>query len=373
MEPANPPPSRPPGLSVVIVNYGSWPDVLRLVETLAGSGPVASGDAEIVVVDNATPGPIPPPLLRPVAGLRLVLRGENGGFSAGVNAGWRASRGPWLLVLNPDVVPGPGLLAEVRGRIDRFGGRAVAAPGVVGFGLRNPDGSRQPSVGAFPGLLRTAWEQLIPRHRRKYQPEWRLRPGPVDWVTGACMLVNAGLLAELGGMDEDFFLYYEEVDLCRSARDRGWAVEYDPGVSVVHLRPLQNRPISPKMRVITRHSKLLYFRKHLPAWQFRALCSTVRAEARARMAWSRARGRGREARSWRAVDRVARLLRAGVDLGGRSVLALAEAVGDEADDDEEGDGPGPRPVVATARYSPGRTLGRSQRTRPSRPRKDGPA
>ena len=73
------------------------------------------------------------------------------------------------------------------------------------------------------------------------------------------------MLDELGGMDEDFFLYYEEVALCRSARRRGWRVEYDPTVEVVHLRPLQNRPVSPKMRVITRHSKLLYFRKHLPA------------------------------------------------------------------------------------------------------------
>ena len=105
------------------------------------------------------------------------------------------------------------------------------------------------------------------------------------------------MLEELGGMDDDFFLYYEEVALCRSARTRGWSVEYDPGVSVVHLRPLQNRPISPKMRVITRHSKLLYFRKHLPPWQFAALKSIVRVEARIRAAWCRVRLRAEEARS----------------------------------------------------------------------------
>jgi len=318
----------------VIVNYRSWPDVLRLVDSLADSPAISSGECEVVIVDNASPGPIPAEIRASRPGVLLVVRAENGGFSAGVNAGWRASRGPWILVLNPDVVAGPGLIEGVLGRIDRSRGSQGERSGVIGFGLRNPDGSSQPSVGVFPGLVRTAWEQLIPRVRRKYQPEWRVRAGPVDWVTGACMLVAAGLLEELGGMDEEFFLYYEEVALCRTARDRGWAVGYDPSIAVVHLRPLQNRPISPKMRVITRHSKLLYFRKHLPAWQFAALCSTVRAEAMLRGTLSRLRGRVVEARSWRAVDRVARLLRAGVHLKGRAVLAMAEEVEGPAEDAE---------------------------------------
>ena len=174
-----------PLVSVVIVNFRSWPDVVRLVDSLAGSAEVSAGRSEIVVVDNASPESVPDALTAPRPGVRLVARAENGGFSAGVNAGWRAARGSWLLVLNPDVVPGPGMLGLVDRRIGEFEGRASGPPGVVGFELRNPDGSRQPSVGAFPGLLRAGWEQLIPRHRRKYQPDWRLRAGPVDWVTGA--------------------------------------------------------------------------------------------------------------------------------------------------------------------------------------------
>ncbi len=359
-----------PVLSAVIVNYGSWPDVVRLVDSLAGSPEVGSGACEVVVVDNASPGPVPPEMLAPRAGVRLVARRENGGFSAGVNAGWVASRGRWLLVLNPDVVPEVGLIGRVVDRIGRSEAREGGPPGVVGFGLRNPDGSRQPSVGVFPGLVRTAWEQLIPRDRRKYQPGWRLRPGPVDWVTGACMLLNGRMMAEVGGMDEDFFLYYEEVALCRSAGRRGWSVEYDPGVWVVHLRPLQNRPISPKMRVITRHSKLLYFRKHLPAWQFAALGAAVRAEARLRGAWCRLRGRRAEGRSWRAVDRVARLLGSGADLRGRAILALAEGADDPAGDDE---GPGPGGPIPATRDAPRRSHGRPHGLRPIQPRKDGSA
>lgn len=320
------PPTALPVVSAVIVNYNAWPDVAALVASLAASPEVAGGVCEVVVVDNASDGPVPASLRRPPPGVRVIARAENGGFAVGVNAGWRAARGRWLLLLNPDVVAGAGLLARVVAKVGRYESDPGGVPGVVGFGLRNPDGTRQPSVGTFPNLARTVWEQLIPRSRRKYQAVWRTRPGPAAWVTGACVLVNPRMLAALGGLDEEFFLYYEEVALCRSARRGGWRVEYDPSVEVVHLRPLQNRPVTPRMRVITRHSKLLYFRKHLPRWQFLGLCGVVAAEAWVFGLLARVRRRPVEARAWAAVARVERSLRAGAALGGRDVRALADAV-----------------------------------------------
>jgi GT2 family glycosyltransferase len=315
-------------VTAVIVNYNAWPDVATLVEVLANSAEVSDGLCEVVVVDNASDGPVPAALASPRPGFRLIARRENGGFAVGVNAGWRAARGPWLLLLNPDVVVGDGLLSRVIDRVRRYERDlpGTPAPGLVGFGLRNPDGSTQPSVGSFPNLARTVWEQLIPRTRRKYQAVWRTRPGPVAWVTGACVLVNVRMLEAVGGLDEEFFLYYEEVALCRSARRNGWRVEYDPTIEVVHLRPLQNRPVTPRMRVITRHSKLLYFRKHLPRWQFLGLCAMVAAEARLFGAVARARRRSEEARTWRTVARVERALRNGEALGGLEVRELAQAV-----------------------------------------------
>ncbi len=313
-----------PRLALVIVNYNSWPDVERLVSALRSAPEIADGRASIIVVDNASPDPKPDSLRVPPPGMILIDRPDNGGFAVGVNAGWTAARGRWLLVLNPDVVADDRVIAAVLGRVDRYESAGVDAPGIVGFGLRNADGSPQPSVGAFPGLFRTIWEQLIPRSRRKYQPDWRTRPGPVPWVTGACVLFNPRMMDDVGGMDEDFFLYYEEVALCRSATDRGWRVEYDVGISVVHLRPLQNRVISPKMRVITRHSKLLYFRKHAPRWQFLGLAAIVRTEAAVRGAWAALSRRPVEAKSWRAIGRVVQLLKSGADLRGRGVLQLAD-------------------------------------------------
>ena len=101
-------------------------------------------------------------------------------------------------------------------------------------------------------------------------------------------------------------------------------MEFDPSVSVVHRHPLQNRTISPKMRIITRHSKLLYFCKHLPRWEFWTLSGIVALEAAVRGGWSRCLGRQDEVRAWQTIAEVARRLRRGMPLRGRAILELAE-------------------------------------------------
>jgi GT2 family glycosyltransferase len=320
-------PKTTPRLTILIVNHAGWPDVVALVDSLAQSASFDEGACEIVVVDNATPGPIPRSIVdRTHPGFRLIVREINGGFAAGVNTGWRASRGEWLLVLNPDIVASADLIEGVLERVDGYAVRkGRPAPGIVGFALRNEDGSHQPSVGVFPSLTRCVREQFIPRSRRKYRPARRVRAGSVSWVTGACVLLNSEMMLDLGGMDEDFFLYHEEVALCRRARWMGWDVEYDPTLAVVHAKPLQNRPITPQMRVILRHSKLLYFRKYLPRGQFDALAAIVAAESKVRGFWARRGGNEAEARAWRLIGEITRSLRDDFDTApkGTAVLELA--------------------------------------------------
>jgi N-acetylglucosaminyl-diphospho-decaprenol L-rhamnosyltransferase len=315
-----------PRLTVIIVNHESWSDVLELTGALEAQPELQSGRAQIVVVDNASRGVLPEALSVHRIGQRIIFRPDNAGFAAGVNAGWRVAQSPWLLVLNPDVEVAKGFLGQVFERLERYHANSDGPPGIVGFGLRNSDGSPQGSVGIFPNLARTIREQFIPRSRRKYQPGWRIRSGPVDWVTGACMLVNSDMIRALQGMDEDFFLYYEEVAFCREARSIGWRVEFDPSVTVVHRHPLQNRPISPMMRVITRHSKLLYFLKHLPRWQFESLAAIVSAEAVIKGIWSKLTRSREDARAWGTIAEITRGLRNGCGPRGTEVLALAQAV-----------------------------------------------
>ncbi|AMV39987.1 glycosyltransferase family 2 protein [Planctomyces sp. SH-PL62] len=328
MDPSPPEPRNRPEpcrLTVVVVNYDGWPDVEGLLDRLVREPEFRSGACRAAVVDNASPSPMPDVESFRRPGLRLVLRPDNGGFAVGVNAGWRASPAPWLLLLNPDVAVEPGAIGRILDRIDALEARPEGPPGVVGFGLRNADGSPQGSVGVFPSLARSFREQFAPRRSRKYLPEDRLRAGEVDWVTGACMLVNGRMMAEIGGLDEDFFLYHEEVAFCREARNRGWRIEYDPTVTVVHRAPLQDRPISPKMRVVIRHSKLLYFRKHTPRPQFLALAGIVELEAAARGAWAALRKAHAERRAWKTIGAIARQLRRGGGPLGRRVVELAES------------------------------------------------
>ena len=311
-------------VSVVIVNYESWPDVASLVETLAESAELSQGRWEVIVVDNASRSEIPAPLHSPPDGVRLILNDRNLGFAAGVNLGCADARGAWILLLNPDVAIDAEFPEQVRDRITHYENRPKGRPGIVGFALRNEDGSAQPSVGIEPSLIQSLRGQFIPRARRKYQTASRTVAGDVPWVTGACVLIDAEALRDGNGMDEDFFLYYEEVALCRMFRSAGRSVEFDPAVSVTHLRPLQNRRVSPRLRVITRHSKLVYFSKHRPALEFALLRRVVLIEAAVRRLWARGVGDESQRRCWELVGRIARRIGNGPMVTGREVMQWTE-------------------------------------------------
>jgi len=280
-----------PLLSVIIVNYRRWAETAALVEQLAATEAYFRDSIEIIVIDNDSPHDPLEDQLRHREGITFHRLPENRGFSAGVNAGFARSQGDWVLVLNPDLIVCPGFIdltcaAAIDVEHDHVEDRPI---GVVGFQLRNRDGSRQLSTGLFPNIAKMVLGLLRCRRSRKYEATDNASRQPVSWVTGSCLLVRRSCMEELRGFDEEFFLYYEDVDLCRRARSQGWAVCYEPAVEAVHLDPLQNRPLTAPMRAITRHASLTYFRKHLPAWQFLVLAQIVRAESWIlhRLAWLR--------------------------------------------------------------------------------------
>jgi GT2 family glycosyltransferase len=274
-------------LSVVIVNYRRWDWTARLVRQLVTTPCCRRGAAEVVVVDNHSPAHPIARRLRRWRGVSLRRWGRNRGFARAVNEGCRLSRGRWLLLLNPDVALPDGFLEGVLNLVET---PAAANPrvGILGFQLRNDDGSRQGSCGFFPTLLRTLAGLALPRARRKYRPLRARERCRVDWVTGCCLLVRRECLEDLGGFDRSFFLYYEDVDFCQRAQARGWSVWHEPALRVVHHAPLHGRPVPPHLRVFTRHALLTYAVRHWPWWQFRFLVGVVQAEA-----WLRRLGAGR--------------------------------------------------------------------------------
>jgi GT2 family glycosyltransferase len=309
-----------PRLSVIIVNYIQWEATRRVVQQVTRSAPCKAGEVEVVVVDNhSQPHPVAASLRRR-RGVSLRRWGRNRGFARAVNEGSRLSRGEWLLLLNPDVTLPRGFL---KGALDLSERLAAEEPqaGIVGFHLRNPDGSMQLSSGPFPTLAGTLAGLMLPRARRKYRAIHSRRRCRVPWVTGCCLLVRRNCFRQLGGFDENFFLYYEDVDLCLRARERGWSVWYEPSLHAVHHRPLHSRAVPPHMRVVTRHALLTYGGKHWPEWQFRLLAGMIYAEAWLRGRWASRQGETVSAAHFNELQTIAREMVAGSPAAARRSLA----------------------------------------------------
>jgi GT2 family glycosyltransferase len=191
---------------------------------------------------------------------------RNRGFARAVNEGCRVSQGEWLLLLNPDMSVQPGFLDEVD-RVARHLAAEDPRAGIIGFRLTHSDGTPQASSGPWPTFTRTLAGLCLPRAIRKCRVlnvESRVR---VPWVTGCCLLIHRDCLNDLGGLDERFFLYYEDVDLCLRATERAWNVYFEPTLEVTHHSPLHTRHVPPPLRLMIRHALLTYGAKHWMRWQ----------------------------------------------------------------------------------------------------------
>lgn len=302
-----------PHLSIVIVNYGSWPQTDRLVRQLQAEPELQCGLAEIVIVDNGSPFHPARRRLRRAAGVSLRRFVQNRGFARGANEGGRLSRGQWMLMLNPDTTTTPGFLSRVLHRVAGIEARDPNV-GLVGCRLRDPSGAVQGSAGAFPSLLSTLVGLVRPRRLRKCPPRPRLGLTKVSWLSGCGLLVRRDCWSALHGFDPDYFLYYEDVDLCRRARRAGWTVWSDPEIELVHHHPLHERPVPKRLKLLTRHALLTYAKKHWSWLAFRAMVEVVWCEglvrgSRPQRRMAAAIRAGDHATAYRLVWRSAQTLR----------------------------------------------------------------
>ncbi|QEL18145.1 glycosyltransferase family 2 protein [Limnoglobus roseus] len=278
-----------PRLSVVVVNFCQWQNTARLTRQLRHSDAVRAGEANVVIVDNGSPAEQVMKNLRGLRGVKVELNSANLGFAAAVNRGVRVGPSEWVLLLNPDVTVEDGFLDEVLVAVDAAV-KHDSATGVIGFRLLNADGTDQASAGHFPTFASTLKGLFLPRSRRKCHHQSSQDRRQVQWVTGGCLLVRRDCFQELGGLDERFFLYYEDVDFCRRVQQFGRTVWYDPRVAVTHHWPLHKRTVPAPLRFITRHALLTFAGRHWKPWQRAALRRLVHAEARAREGVARWRG-----------------------------------------------------------------------------------
>ena len=254
-------------LSVIIVNWNVKAllrDCLRSV--LAAFEHSSSLTAEIIVVDSASVDGSSQMVREEFPQVTLIASEVNLGYAGGNNAGAAVAQGRYLFLLNPDTVVQPDALARLLEFMD-----AQPQAGAVGPQLRWPDGAVQSSRRRFPTLESLFWEstllgQWFPRNRHIKRYHCADRPAteaqPVDWVVGAAILIRREAWQQVGPIDGEFFMYFEETDWCRRAANNGWKIHYLPAAIVTHFEGQSSGQVLAARTLRFQRSKLRYTRKY---------------------------------------------------------------------------------------------------------------
>jgi len=252
-----------PRLSIVIVNFNGRGHLDACLRSLTDH-PTAT-PAEIVVVDNSSTDDSAA-LASALPAVRLIQLPRNVGFSAGNNAGIRATSGDLVLLLNNDTVVPPGAIDRLVARLDADSSAAIAGPRLV-----DDRGVAELSFGPMISPLGELRQKVVVGlHARGVGPvsAWvnraTRREHYVDWVSGACLLVRRAVAEQVGLLDERFFLYTEDVDFCASVRAAGWKVLFTPAAEIVHLRGRSRATAPRQMNAAYRRSHLAFYEKHHP-------------------------------------------------------------------------------------------------------------
>jgi len=250
-------------VDVVVVSHNSGRTLRGCVDTLCHEEGVG-----VIVVDNASADES----LASIGDLPVdaVPLDTNLGFAHGCNTGWRRGAGDYVLLLNPDAridVASVRRLAQV---LEESRDTGIAGPRIV-----DENGALERSIRRFPRLAST-YAQAIFLHRLRPEAEWtdevvrasaRYESASLaDWLSGACLLVRRSFLESAGGLDEGFFMYCEDKDLCRRAWDAGLAVRYEPHAVAVHLGGGGASGARADLLPVLARSRMRYARKHSGRW-----------------------------------------------------------------------------------------------------------
>ena len=261
-----------PRVCAVLVNYNAGPDLRLALESIASE--LRGRDWEAVVVDNASidgseaiAGEFAPQA-------RLVRNERNVGFARGVNQGLASTGASVVLIMNPDCRLGSGTLAVLEAELTSHHRCAIVAPRIL-----NPDGSSQGNARGDPDMLTglfgrasllRQWLPAIGVSKRNVVHDDRTREGQsvtVDWLSGACLLARREALASVGGFDDRYFMYWEDADLCRRLRAKGFEVRYVPSVTATHRVGHSSRTALESSIRAFHESAYLYYATHV-AWRW---------------------------------------------------------------------------------------------------------
>jgi hypothetical protein len=261
-------------VSVVIVSFNvsqllrecieSLQDALQIGESQIKPSGGLHVNSEIIVIDSGSSDDTLRMLAQHFDRVRVVTAGTNVGFSKGNNIGIEHSQGRYILLLNPDTRVLDRAIQSLIAYIDQH-----PRVGMVGPQLLNNDGTIQSSRRRFPtlwtGLFESTWlEPLAPRGliEQYYMLDTNAEEvTPVGWLTGAAMLVRRSVVDEVGGLDESFFMYSEELDWQKRISEAGWEIVYVPSAKIIHYGGKSSEQVIAQRHLYFQNSKIHYFRK----------------------------------------------------------------------------------------------------------------
>jgi hypothetical protein len=252
-------------MSIVVVNFNGAKLTLDCVASIRAHAP--SFSHEVIVVDNKSTDTEREELKRNLSDCTLVLSDRNLGFGGANNLGAARASGELVFFLNNDTIITSDIFTPLTTTLERNPNM-----GLIGPALRNQDGTFQVSFGRFPSLM-NEWQTI--RLNARLNREIVSRVGAVeeqmrDWITGAAMMVRKECFNALGGFDESYFMYFEDVDLCYRARRLGHEIGYAADCSLIHLGGMSYSSGEPLIQKEYRRSQLRFYDK-FRAWPERLM------------------------------------------------------------------------------------------------------
>lgn len=252
-------------LAIIVVTYNSATEIGPCLDSLVGhTGPFPT---TITVVDNASSDDTVQVVRDRWPSVQVIESPGNVGFSRANNLGIRATTGDYVLLMNPDTVAPPGAIQTLVRGLAAQPDAAIAGARLLsdrGF----PELSWGDPIGPWNELKRKVFSILyyrkVRRIVRKVDKLSRMAR-EVAWVSGACMVIRRPDLEAVGLLDERYFMYTEDVDLCVAMAKRGRAVLYVAGAEVLHHRG-KSAARNPETERLYRQSQVAYYEKHLPRW-----------------------------------------------------------------------------------------------------------
>lgn len=252
-----------PLLSIITVSWNVSSLLYDCLKSVAAASNLLA--LEMIVVDSNSSDGTPDMVAREFPWVRLICCDENVGFPRGNNMGIAVARGIFILLLNPDTI----VVSDAFNKMISYL-KANPGVGVVGPKLLNPDHTVQSSRRRFPtfwtALFESTWLQpFAPQKILAHYYALDLhddKTAVVDWVMGAALMTRREIIDQVGGLDEAYFMYSEELDWCRRIKEAGWEVVYLPSAQIVHHLGKSSDQAVTHRHINFNQAKLRYFRKY---------------------------------------------------------------------------------------------------------------